>query len=101
MICDELERRQALDPTRSFIVEAPAGSGKTGVLMQRYLSLLGSVKRPESVVAMTFTRKAAAEIKERILRAFYEADQDSTLADNYEKRTRELARAALRRDREL
>jgi ATP-dependent helicase/nuclease subunit A len=100
MICDELEREQALDPTRSFIVEAPAGSGKTGVLIQRYLRLLGGVERPESVVAITFTRKAAGEIKDRVLTTLRDADQDSALEDAYEKRLRELARAVLRRDHE-
>jgi ATP-dependent helicase/nuclease subunit A len=100
MICDELEREQALDPARSFIVEAPAGSGKTGVLIQRYLRLLSGVERPESVVAITFTRKAAGEIKERVLTALRDADHESTLENTYEKRLRELARAVLRRDHE-
>ena len=37
---DFAERRRALDPAHSFIVQAPAGSGKTGLLIQRYLKLL-------------------------------------------------------------
>ena len=53
---DFREREQAIQPDRSFIVKAPAGSGKTGLLVQRILALLGLVERPESVVAMTFTR---------------------------------------------
>src|SRR2546421_6373263 len=101
MISDALEREQALDPTRSFIVDAPAGSGKTGVLIQRYLRLLGGVERPESVVAITFTRKAADEIRERVQTALRDADQDSSLEeDEYEKRLGELARGVLKRDRE-
>ncbi len=94
MISDERERREALDPARSFIVEAPAGSGKTGVLIQRYLRLLANVNRPESVVAITFTRKAAAEIKDRVLKALKEAYSDATLEDDYERQIRELARTA-------
>lgn len=100
MISDQRERQQALDPAASFIVEAPAGSGKTGVLIQRYLRLLSVVERPESVVAITFTRKAAGEIKERVLTALRDANQDSPVEGEYEERFRELARAVLRRDGE-
>jgi len=96
---DEIQREEALDPGRSFIVEAPAGSGKTGLLVQRYLRLLSLVDRPESVVAMTFTRKAAAEMKKRVLSALTE-DVPAN-AEPFKLRTRDLARAVLQQDQKM
>src|SRR5258708_4360257 len=98
---DDGPRQRALDPTRSFTVRAPAGSGKTELLIQRYLRLLAIVKKPEAIVAITFTRKAAGEMLDRILVALDDAKAEPPVDKPHLEITRELARQVLQRDREL
>ena len=98
-IIDAKERQLSLDPLQSFIVQAPAGSGKTELLIQRYLKLLSGVERPEQIIAMTFTRKAAAEMKSRILNALQSAQGTTPSENTHELITWKLAKKALKRDK--
>lgn len=98
---DAAAREEALDPHRSFIVQAPAGSGKTSLLVQRYLTLLARVRKPEEILAITFTRKAAGEMRQRILQALRQAKHPSQDSDPHTGKTAELARAALQRNTRL
>lgn len=93
-IPDDAQRERALEPGSSFIVQAPAGSGKTGLLVQRYLSLLARVERPEEILAITFSRKAAGEMRQRVLTALRQGDGPQP-EEAFARRSWSLARAVL------
>ncbi|MBY4896217.1 exodeoxyribonuclease V subunit beta [Cupriavidus sp. AU9028] len=59
--------RAACDPGRSVVVEACAGSGKTWLLVARLVRLLLAGAEPSQILAITFTRKAAEEMRERLM----------------------------------
>jgi ATP-dependent helicase/nuclease subunit A len=102
---DWQERERALDVRQSWIVEAPAGSGKTGLLIQRYLKLLAqeNVEQPEQVLAITFTVKATGEMRERVMAQLESASRSNVLRgdSDFELETRRLAEAVLQRSLQL
>ena len=72
-------RAYAVDPRHNVVLEASAGTGKTSVLVARYVNLLKAGVDPANILAITFTRKAAAEMRERILRELRRAAEQSEL----------------------
>ncbi|SEL89934.1 UvrD-like helicase C-terminal domain-containing protein [Roseateles sp. YR242] len=73
----------ACDPARSVVVEACAGAGKTWMLVSRILRALLDGTQPQDIVAITFTRKAAGEMRERLnewLHEFAHCDHDGRVS---------------------
>ncbi|MEJ2213057.1 MAG: UvrD-helicase domain-containing protein [Gammaproteobacteria bacterium] len=97
MIQDQAQRDRALDISESFIVQAPAGSGKTELISQRFLALLARADVPESILAITFTRKAASEMRLRILQALESASADKP-NESHKLKTWQLAKAVMQQD---
>jgi ATP-dependent helicase/nuclease subunit A len=65
-----------LDTNKSVIISSPAGSGKTEKLARRYIALLQKGVDIEKILAITFTEKAAAEMKQRILKILKEENEE-------------------------
>ena len=74
---DAQAREFAKDPANNVVLEASAGTGKTSVLVTRYVNLLARGVDPANILAITFTRKAAAEMRERIIRELRRAADQS------------------------
>lgn len=99
-VTDQHIRDKALDVSTSFAVSAPAGSGKTGLLIRRILRLLATCDQPEQVLAITFTRKAAAEMQERVMQALLSAGCETPPTDEYARAIWQDARVLLAKDKE-
>src|SRR5215475_1641311 len=72
-------RQVAVDPSQNVVLEASAGTGKTRVLVERYVNLLLAGVEPERILAITFTRKAATEMRQRIIARLREAARTSQM----------------------
>src|SRR5688500_11264338 len=79
---DAASRRAAVDPAQNVVLEASAGTGKTRVLVERYVNLLLAGVDPGNILAITFTRKAAAEMRQRIVERLKEAGRSSQFDAN-------------------
>ena len=77
---DDRARRLAVDPTRHVALEASAGTGKTRVLVDRYVRLLEVGVAPRNILAITFTRKAAAEMRQRVMATLRERHRLGSLS---------------------
>jgi len=94
---DQAIRDQALGPLEGFHLEAPAGSGKTSVLLARFLTLLARVDAPEEMLALTFTRKAAGELRARVMALLWTQQDPGPDASPLDLKLRELAAEVFRR----
>jgi ATP-dependent helicase/nuclease subunit A len=65
---------------RSILISAAAGSGKTSVLIERYIKLLESGVPPERILVITFTRKAAVQLREKAMKALYKSKNPEAVA---------------------
>lgn len=93
---DQAARERALDIRQHALVVAPAGSGKTSLLVARALKCLAVANEPEEVVAITFTNKAAAEIRTRLVEALHCAQQPPP-GEAHARALHDLARQVLDR----
>ena len=92
---DQEARERAINPRESFHLEAPAGSGKTAVLLARFLTLLAGISEsPREILTLTFTRKAAGEFRERVMQYFWDKNDPGANPPPHEAAIHELARRA-------
>jgi ATP-dependent helicase/nuclease subunit A len=95
-LLDAGDRADAVDPALNIVLEASAGTGKTRVLVDRYVNLIRAGVEPANILAITFTRKAAAEMRERILETLARAAAEGSFDERRWRSLRErLAEVAI------
>jgi len=86
---DQPIRDEVIKPKSSYLVQAPAGSGKTTTLARRILQLLAVVDSPKEIIAISFTNKAAAEMHEKVLEQ-YKDQENKNVVEKIKLRAKEL-----------
>ena len=86
---DARARRLAVDPLRNVALEASAGTGKTRVLVDRYVRLLEAGVAPRNILAITFTRKAAAEMRQRVMATLGQRHREGSISDRHWREIRD------------
>ena len=82
------EQQAALDAQGKVIVSASAGSGKTTVMIEKIIRLIRKDVGVDEILAVTFTKKAASQMKEKLSKAL--------IANIYDAETSDTARARLK-----
>ncbi|MDB4040718.1 UvrD-helicase domain-containing protein [Methylophilaceae bacterium] len=85
---DQKTRQEVVNPKSSFLVQAPAGSGKTTTLARRILQLLTVVEDPKEIIAISFTNKAAAEMHVKVMKQ-YDAPENREVVKKIKARAKE------------
>lgn len=98
---DMQDRLLAIDPMVSSAVIAPAGSGKTSILLARFLGALCVVDDPEEVLAITFTNDAANEILERVMAQLDGSELFVKPQSAHEYHIQQLSQEVQKRDKQL
>ncbi len=94
-ITDQEIRERVEDLSRSWVMTSGAGCGKTYQMVQRYVAIIGAGVDVRRIIAVTFTEKAAAELKSRVRQRCREMIEEVAEGDRgrWEAAARQLAMA--------
>ena len=96
---DILDRKKCLDPSKSFVVKASAGTGKTHETVNRILSLLAQAcTKPEEILAITFTVDAAEELRSRVIDALKKSQDTNGEISDHAKDQNDMALRVMAKD---